>query len=131
MFIIRWIIKWAVLAGAVILAAYLVPGITIVSWQTALLAAAILGLINVFIKPIKTIDNVREYTENLIAAGLESIQGNKTVDKGEKILVDIVLKAVEAKTGVKVPEDIKKGIQDGVVSGLDKANVALVKQLRK
>ena len=52
MFIIRWIIKWAVLAGAVILAAYLVPGITIVSWQTALLAAAILGLINVFIKPI-------------------------------------------------------------------------------
>lgn len=52
MFIIRWIIKWAVLAGAVILAAYLVPGITIVSWQTALLAAVILGLINVFIKPI-------------------------------------------------------------------------------
>ena len=90
-----------------------------------------MGFFDFLKKPIKKVDDLREFTENLIASGLEKIQGNTTVDNGEKLLVGVVITAIEAKTGISVPEDTKKQIQDGVVKGLDKANIALVKQLEK
>jgi putative membrane protein len=46
--ILQWIISAAVLLGI----AYLVPGITVHSFYSALIAALILGLVNVVIKPV-------------------------------------------------------------------------------
>ena len=90
-----------------------------------------MGIFDFLKKPIKKIDDGREAFENIIAKGLEKIQGNQTVDNGERALVDLIITAVEAKTGMSVPEETKKQIKDGVVTGLDKANIALVKQLEK
>lgn len=49
---IKIILKWLALAAAVLAAAYLVPGISVASFQVALLVAIVLGFINIFIKPI-------------------------------------------------------------------------------
>jgi putative membrane protein len=49
---IKIILKWIALAIAVLAAAYIVPGISVASFQVALLVAAVFGLINVFIKPV-------------------------------------------------------------------------------
>jgi len=49
---IKIILKWIGLTGAVLLAAYFVPGITVHSFVTALFVALVLGLINTFIKPV-------------------------------------------------------------------------------
>jgi putative membrane protein len=51
----KLIFKWLVLSAAVVLAAYLVPGIMVASWTVALIAGLVLGLINMFIKPVLTI----------------------------------------------------------------------------
>lgn len=47
--LIRWVLNALVLMG---IAYYLVPGITIQSFLSALIAALVLGLINALIKPI-------------------------------------------------------------------------------
>jgi len=44
--------KWLISALAVIISSYIVPGIVIVSFWTALWVALFLGLVNIFIKPI-------------------------------------------------------------------------------
>src|SRR4030065_2196056 len=49
MFIIT---RWLIITAAILRASWLVPGITVESVWTAIFAAAILGLINTFIKPI-------------------------------------------------------------------------------
>ena len=50
------IIRWLIITGAILIASMLVPGITVDSHGnpllTTILAAAVLGLINVFIKPV-------------------------------------------------------------------------------
>ena len=46
------ITRWLIITGAILVASMLVPGIKINSLLTAILAAALLGLINVFIKPV-------------------------------------------------------------------------------
>lgn len=51
----KLIFKWLVLSAAVVLAAYLVPGIMVASWTVALIAGLVLGLINMFIKPVLSI----------------------------------------------------------------------------
>lgn len=48
----RFIVTWLISALALALTAHLVPGITLVGWQAALIAAAIFGLINATIRPI-------------------------------------------------------------------------------
>lgn len=48
----RLIIRWLLSAGVLMLIAYLVPGIQVAGFYTALIAALILGLINAIIKPI-------------------------------------------------------------------------------
>ena len=52
MFIINIIFKWLVLSATVMLATYLIPGIAVASWTTALIAGLVLGLINLIIKPV-------------------------------------------------------------------------------
>lgn len=46
------ITRWVVITVAILLASYLVPGIKVDAVTTAVIAACVLGLINVFIKPI-------------------------------------------------------------------------------
>lgn len=48
----KLIFKWLVLSAAVVVAAYLIPGITVNALTTALIVGLVLGLINMFIKPI-------------------------------------------------------------------------------
>jgi putative membrane protein len=48
----RLFIRWILSAIALLLVAYLVPGITVSGFFSALIAALILGLINALIKPI-------------------------------------------------------------------------------
>jgi putative membrane protein len=49
---IRAIIKWVLFALALILIAKIVPGINVEGFKTALFAVVIIGLVNMFIKPI-------------------------------------------------------------------------------
>jgi len=45
-------INWIVMAFAVIVSAYILPGVTLASFWTALVVALVLGLLNAFIKPL-------------------------------------------------------------------------------
>lgn len=49
------IVKWFISALAILLAAYLVPGITVASFYTALIVAVLLGVANLILKPILVI----------------------------------------------------------------------------
>jgi putative membrane protein len=49
------LINWLVTAFAVIIAAYLLPGVSVRSFFTALLAALVLGLVNAILRPILVI----------------------------------------------------------------------------
>lgn len=46
------LVRWLISAIAVMLVAYLVPGITVTSFVSALLVALVLGLANAFVRPI-------------------------------------------------------------------------------
>lgn len=46
------LIHWLVATAAVVVTAYLLPGVFVSSFGTALLTAGILGIINAFIRPI-------------------------------------------------------------------------------
>lgn len=46
------ITRWLIITGAILIASMVVPGIKVDSLLTTILAAAVLGLINVFIKPV-------------------------------------------------------------------------------
>lgn len=46
------LLRWLLSALALILVAYLVPGITVVSFYTALIASLILGLVNALVRPL-------------------------------------------------------------------------------
>jgi putative membrane protein len=70
MFIFKLIFKWLVLSAAVVLAAYLVPGIMVASWQVALIAGLVLGLINLFVKPVLSILTI---PINIITLGIFGI----------------------------------------------------------
>lgn len=48
----KFILKLLILTGAVLLAAYIVPGITVTGFTTALIVAIVLALINIFVKPV-------------------------------------------------------------------------------
>lgn len=64
---IQIILKWIALAGAVIAAAYIVPGIEVSSFGTALIVALVFGLINVFIKPVL---KILTFPINLLTLGI-------------------------------------------------------------
>lgn len=46
------ITRWIIITVAILLASYFVPGIKVDTLSTAVIAACVLGLINVFIRPI-------------------------------------------------------------------------------
>lgn len=51
----RLLASWLLHAAALVCVAYLLPGVTVDTFTSALWAALILGLINTFIKPILTL----------------------------------------------------------------------------
>ncbi|MGV8059243.1 MAG: phage holin family protein [Smithellaceae bacterium] len=46
------ITRWLIITGAIMLSSVLIPGIRIDSFSTAVIAAGLLGIINIFIKPV-------------------------------------------------------------------------------
>lgn len=46
------LLRWLITTVAVLLAAYLLPGVTIAGVLTAIIVALVLGIINVFLKPL-------------------------------------------------------------------------------
>ena len=46
------IVRWLLLAAALLLVAYLYPGVTITSFGAAMIAAFVLGLLNTLLRPI-------------------------------------------------------------------------------
>ncbi|HOG11349.1 MAG: phage holin family protein [Smithellaceae bacterium] len=51
-FITVLLIRWLVITAAIVLASSLLPGIHVASLATAFLAAAILGVLNTFLRPV-------------------------------------------------------------------------------
>lgn len=47
-----FLLKWLLLAAALLLVAYVVPGVTVTSFVSALIAAAVLGLFNLLLRPL-------------------------------------------------------------------------------
>lgn len=64
---IRMLIRWVLFALALLFTAWIVPGISFVNFQTALLAALVMGFINLFIRPIVLIFTL---PLNLLTLGL-------------------------------------------------------------
>ncbi len=48
----QFILKWLIGSGAFLLVAYILPGITVANFYTALIVAFVWGVISFFIKPI-------------------------------------------------------------------------------
>ncbi len=46
------IVRWALLAAALLLVAYLYPGVSVAGFGTALIAAFVLGLFNTLVRPL-------------------------------------------------------------------------------
>lgn len=51
-YVMRTLINWLVYSLAILVAAYILPGVHITSFLTALVVAVVLGIINAFIKPL-------------------------------------------------------------------------------
>ena len=50
-----FLVHWAIVAAALWLAAYLVPGVIVTSVPALLIAALVLGLVNALVRPVLTI----------------------------------------------------------------------------
>jgi putative membrane protein len=48
----KLIVRWLLLAGALLLVAYLYPGVTVSSFGAAMIAAFVLGLLNTIVRPL-------------------------------------------------------------------------------
>lgn len=49
---VKVIVRWLLLSAALLLIEYLLPGITIANFGSAMLAAAVLGLLNALLRPL-------------------------------------------------------------------------------
>ena len=48
----KLIVRWLLLAAALLLVAYLYPGVTVTSFGAAMIAALVLGLLNTIVRPL-------------------------------------------------------------------------------
>ena len=48
----KLIVRWLLLAAALLLVAYLYPGVTVTSFGAAMIAAFVLGLLNTIVRPL-------------------------------------------------------------------------------
>mgnify|MGYP003293884092 CR=1 FL=1 len=89
------------------------------------------------LKLFKRADDLREMIEDRIADALEKASNSEILDKGEEILLKAAIEAIEAyasgKTGQKidVPANAKNSIIAGIISGHNKLQKVIAKQLRK
>jgi putative membrane protein len=74
----RILIKWLILTAAILAAAYLVEGIVVRGFWAAFFAAAILGLLNVFFKPLLIILTL---PVNILTLGLFTVVINAAMLK--------------------------------------------------
>ncbi len=51
----NFILTWVLAAISLSITAYLVPGLSLDSWQAAAVAAVVMGLVNAIVKPILTV----------------------------------------------------------------------------
>jgi len=72
----RIIFKWLISASAIIISAYLIPGITIASFWTALWLSLFLGVLNVIVKPILVLLTL---PINILTLGLFTFVINATI----------------------------------------------------
>ncbi len=72
----KLLIAWVINAGTLLIAAQIVPGFKIADVQTAFLAAVIIGLINIFIRPLLLIITL---PINLLTLGLFTFVVNAIV----------------------------------------------------
>jgi len=49
---VKLLFNWIISATAIVIAAYLLPGVHVASFGVALVLAVVLGILNVFIKPV-------------------------------------------------------------------------------
>ena len=49
---LKLIVRWLLLAAALLLVAYLYPGVTVASFGAAMVAALLLGLLNTIVRPL-------------------------------------------------------------------------------
>ena len=49
---IKMLVRWLLLAAALLLVAHLYPGVTVASFGAALIAALVLGLLNTLVRPL-------------------------------------------------------------------------------
>lgn len=73
---IKFIVKFLVFAIAVYVTAYFVPGINVVGFKGALIASAVLGLLNTFVKPVV---QLLTFPVNLLTLGLFTIVINASM----------------------------------------------------
>lgn len=52
---VRLLVVWLLNAVALMVVAHVVPGVSVVNWVAALIAAAVLGLVNTLIRPVLAI----------------------------------------------------------------------------
>ncbi|MEG5034489.1 phage holin family protein [Microcoleus sp. AT3-D2] len=52
---LSFFLTWIVAAVSLVITAYIVPGITVVSFPAAMLAAVVIGLVNAVVRPILTL----------------------------------------------------------------------------
>ncbi len=67
MIFVRILFRLCVLIGGVLLASYLVPGITLDNWDAPLKVALVLAILNIFIKPLALVITL---PVNVITLGL-------------------------------------------------------------
>jgi putative membrane protein len=84
MIMARILIRWLILTAAILAAAYLVDGIVVTGFWAAFFAAAILGLLNVFFKPLLIILTL---PVNILTLGLFTLVINAVLLKIASALI--------------------------------------------
>lgn len=85
----------------------------------------------------KRADDLREKIENHIADVLEKASKSQIIDKGEELVLNAAIEAIEAYiteqtgTSVDVPDDTKTQITTAIINGHNKLQVKIANQLRK
>lgn len=88
-------------------------------------------------KIFKRTDDLRERIEDAIAGVLERASDNELLDKGQELVLNAAIEAIEAyaaeKTGQKIdlPADTKNSIVKGIVAGHNKLQKRVAIILRK
>lgn len=88
-------------------------------------------------KIFKHTDDLREKIEDAIATVLEKASNSELLDKGQELILNAAIEAVEAyakeKTGqnIDLPENAKKSIIQGIIEGNNRLQKRVAAILRK